>query len=194
MALASGGLGLALVSSAASALTVPTSTTITMTAGNVSFVKIGHGKVFNVQTCTSGTPTTVACQVPDPAQKVEVWCLAATNTAVPLHVTYRPLGSASSIASTTVNVNCRAARVPSIRVLHAKFVTPLKGTSTLTNNSCSTNTLGAQCTTVGDLILESCELDVTANALPVLVTATVTVEGVPAVNGQQVHDFFVCTA
>lgn len=195
MALASAGLGLAVgASAAASALTVPTSTTITMTTGTVANVKVGHGKVFDVQTCSSGTPTTVACQVLPTAQKVEVWCLAATGPAVPLAVTYIPLGSASSIATTTINVNCKAAKVPTIRVLHAKYVTPLKGTTTLANNSCSTNTLGAQCTTLGDVVVETCELGVTANTLPALVTATVTVDGATAVNGQQVHVYFVCTA
>lgn len=191
MALALGAFALALVGSSASAVTVPHNTTVNQTAGHSSYVKVGTGKLYAINTCTSSAPSTVACRVL-PTPQLQIWCLAATNVGATLTVTYLPLLGANPIGPTTITANCKAARVPKIQVLNSKAVTPLTGTTGVLPNSCTTDTLGATCTTRGDTVVEACTLGVTANALPALVTATVTVEGTAPVQGQQVKVYFIC--
>ena len=193
MALATGGIALA-AASGASAVTVPTTTTVNMVVGHTTNVRVGVNQSYNVATCTSAQPATVACQVlSPPAQKVAVWCLEATAPAgTVLTVTYIPVGSNAALPPTTVTVHCAAAPVPSIHVLSSKTKKPLKGIGSVVG--CTTNTFGAACTFAGTTITEACQLAVTGNTLPVLVDATVTVDGVPAINGKTTDVFFKCTA
>jgi hypothetical protein len=57
---------------------------------------------------------------------------------------------------------------------------------------CTTNILGTACTFAGETITKACTLAATVNVLPVMVTATVTLGGSPAINGKTIVESFEC--
>ena len=193
MALTISGMAAGIAVPAASALTVPTTTTVNQVVGHSTDVKLGKNKPYSVSTCTSASAATVTCQVlSGPAQKVQIWCLESTLSAVHVTVTYVPVGAAQPLPPTTLLVNCAAAPIKTFKVLNSSTRSPLQSISSV--SGCSTNVFGTFCSYQGKVVTLACTLAVTGNALPILVDATVTVTGVPAVNNKTTDIFFKCAA
>jgi hypothetical protein len=187
-------IGIALLIPSVASATSITGTTLNGTVGKFMTVPMGSGPPFDVASCSSASPSVVACgQLNGKAAAAEVrmWCLAPTAVGgVAVTVNYLPNGLNAPIPSTVLTVNCAAAKVKSIAVGNSHTMVPLVGISSVA--SCNSNTVGAGCTFAKKTISESCGLAVTLNTLPVLVTATVVVNGPSVINGKTVLVYFVC--
>ena len=176
----------------ASAQTV--GTTVNLTVGQSTRVALGKGVEFDVATCTSASPNTVACDtIPGAHAKpaVQFWCLGPTGVGgVTATVAYVPDGANAALPSTALTVNCSPAAVRTVHVGHFNISSALHHITAVTG--CTSDVVGAACTYSGTMITKACTLAVTANTLPVLVTATVTVAGDPAINGKTVDVYFTC--
>jgi len=163
-----------------------------------TFVRsLGPGKTFGLASCTSAAPATAPCAISDgrpPEDSVRIWCLAPTAPGgVHETVSYLADSPKAAIAPTTLTVFCRGPRA-------AHVVTPGYKTSTAlianapsyTVGSCSTDVFGTDCTYAGESITKVCSLAASANSLPVMVTATVTLEGSAAINGKTIEVPFEC--
>ena len=191
------GLAWVVTSPIASAQTV--STNIHTAVGHTVIKGLGSGKTFGLASCTSSAPTIAPCAISDarpPLDSVRVWCLAPTAPGgVHETVTYTADSPKAAIPATTLTTFCRGPRA-------AHIVTPGQVTSTalIANaptyavTSCSTDVFGTACTYSGESITKVCSLAASVNALPVMVTATVTLAGSPVITGKQIHIPFECKA
>jgi hypothetical protein len=189
------GLAFFAPSSAALAKGTVNGTTVDLTVGKFLTVPMGSGPSFNVASCAPANGTQVGCLTFTSrhlASDVRVWCLQSTPSPVDVVVSYLPDGATPAAPSTTLQVNCAAARVKTVHVGNTHVMVPLVGISSVA--SCSTDTFGATCTpgTGQKTVTERCDVSVTSNVLPALVTATAVVNGNSAVNGKTVLIYFIC--
>ena len=194
-ALAVTSLAWVVTSPVASAGTVGTK--IHSAVGHTVIRGLGPGKTFGIASCTSAAPTTAPCAISDsrpPEDSVRLWCLAPTAPGgVQETVTYLADSPKAAIAPTTLTVFCKGPRP-------AHVVTPGYKTSTAlianapsyTVTGCSTDVFGTDCTYAGESITKVCSLAVSANTLPIMATATVTLEGSPAISGKTIEVPFEC--
>jgi hypothetical protein len=171
------------------------STTVSSVVGHAPKVKLGFGPTFVPASCSSASPSTVACGLlatKRPQDAVQLWCLSATPpTGVAVTVDYATApGANGPVSPTTLTVNCALAAVKAVTTPGYLNTKPLTGPFSVTG--CSVNVFGANCTYGGKTLSEDCPLQVTANVLPVFVTATVTLGGAPPINGKTVDVFFIC--
>jgi len=194
-ALAVTGLAWVVTSPMASARTV--STTIHSAVGH-SFVRgLGPGKTFGLASCTSAAPASAPCEISDgrpPEDSVRIWCLAPTAPGGAHEtVSYLADSPKAAIAPTVLTVFCKGPRA-------AHVVTPGYKTSTAlianapsyTVAGCTTDVFGTDCTYAGESITKVCSLAASANTLPVMVTATVTLQGPSVISGKTVEVPFEC--
>ncbi len=125
---------------------------------------------------------------------MRVWCLAPTSpSGVHETVAYMADSPKAAIAPTVLTVFCKGPRATHV-------VTPGERTSTaLIANAptyavthCSTDVFGTDCTYSGESITKVCSLAASANTLPVMVTATVTLAGSPVISGKTIQVPFEC--
>ena len=108
-------------------------------------------------------------------------------------MTYLADSPKAAIAPTTLTVFCKGPRA-------AHVVTPGYKTSTAlianapsyTVAACHTDVFGTDCTYAGESITRVCSLAASANALPVMVTATVTLRGSAVISGKTIEIPFQC--
>lgn len=187
------GLALVVTATAASAQ----GTTVNSVVGRSPKVKLGAKGTFAPASCTSASPSVVACgtvgnvAARTPQDAVQLWCLAPTPPdGTTVTVDYQANGPESPIPATTLTVNCIEPPVKEITAPGSLSTRPLSGNFGVT--SCSTDVLGTSCQFAGKNMQEVCSLAVTAYALPITVSATVTLEGPAPINGKTVTDYFVC--
>jgi hypothetical protein len=190
-------LGFAWVVTSPTAFGRSPSTTINSKVGNSVIRGLGSKAPFAVASCTSAAPTSVACAVwnaAPPQDSVRVWCLTPTAlSGVSVTVAYVAEAPRSAVPPTTLTVHCKAASVPNVPTPGWKTGTPLNANAPpFTVTGCSVNVLGTDCTFAGETITKVCALTATLNTLPVMVTATVTLAGSPAIAGKTVHVYYVC--
>jgi len=190
-------MGLSWVATSPVASAKGASTTIHSTVGHTVIRGVGSKATFAVASCTSSSPSAVPCMVwssAPPHDSVRLWCLAPTAAAgVTVTVAYVPNSPQAAEPSTTLTVHCRAPRVTNVPTPGYKVATVLNaGAPQYSVRSCSTNTLGTACTFTGESITKACTLAASLNALPVMVTATVTLNGAPVINGRTLTFNFKC--
>jgi hypothetical protein len=187
------GLAFFVPTTAAFAKGTITGTTVNATVGRYLNVPVGNGPSFDVASCSSANGAQVDCGLltgKHLLSTVRIWCLEATTTGVAVTVNYLPNGANPPGPPTTLTVNCAAANVKSISVGNTHTGVPLNGITSVA--SCSVNTVGTDCEFSNKTITTRCTLTVADYTLPVLVTATVTVNGPSAINGKTVLVYFVC--
>ena len=169
-------------------------TTVNSVVGHSKKVVLGVGPTFGVASCASASPSVVGCgtlPARHPVDVVQLWCLAPTSpSGVAVTVDFVANGLNAALPPATLTVNCAAAPVPTLLVPGIKVSQPLTGASAVT--SCTTNVVGATCTYSGKTITRICTVAVTLNTLPITVTATVTVDGPAAINGQTLVYYYRC--
>ena len=169
-------------------------TTIHATVGKTVIRGVGNNATFAVASCTSSSSSAVPCTVwstAPPHDSVRVWCLAP-GTAT-LTVTYKPNPPQPPEPSTTLNVTCRSARTLNVSTPGYKVSNVLNSSAPKYSvQNCSTNVLGTACTFNGEAVTKACTLAASLNALPVTVTATVTLNGDPVIQGKQIVQHFKC--
>jgi hypothetical protein len=188
--------GIALVATSPAAFGRPT-ITLNSAVGHSILRGLGAKATFAVGSCTSANPASVPCAVwsaTPPLDSVRMWCLAPTPAGgVMVTVAYLPNAPRVAIPSTTLTVHCKAGRVTNVPTPGNKPTTPLITSAVpYTVHSCSTNVVGTDCYPAGESISRTCSLTATVNTLPVMVTATVTLQGVPAITGKTMKLFFRC--
>ena len=88
----------------------------------------------------------------------------------------------------------RSLRCANVPTPGAKTSTPLNVANAppFTVTSCNVNVTGTICTYAGETITKYCQLTATLNVLPIMVTATVTLAGNPAIDGKTMNVYYVC--
>jgi hypothetical protein len=189
--------GLSLVATGPMAYAKGPSTTINSVVGHSVIRGLGVGATFAAASCTSADAAVAPCAIwnnQPPKDSVRVWCLGPTATAgVTETVAYVADSPRVAIPPTTLTVHCKAARVPQVPTPGYKVGTPLSANApAFTVRSCTTDILGTACTYAGETITKACTLTASVNTLPVMVTASVTLNGPPAIDGKTINVSFEC--
>ncbi|MDE3086465.1 MAG: hypothetical protein KGJ77_06835 [Acidobacteriota bacterium] len=162
---------------------------------------LGKGKNFSLASCTSDS--TVACQVDpnhNPRNAAELWCLSPTAPSSNVTAAYNPTGNRPAINPSTLAVTCKTPKTLNVTMVNGQGVASfpaVKGhnvPSFTMNSTCSTTLpLGVSCTTSGEAVFISCQVNVYFYGLPASGTATVTINSGPSViDGQSITFPFQC--
>ena len=187
-------VGLSWVAVSPSASAKGASTTIHSMVGKTVIRGVGSNATFAVASCTSSAPIAVPCTVwstAPPHDSVRLWCLAPGSAT--LTVAYKPNPPQPAEPSTTLSVTCKGARTSNVSTPGYKVANILNSSAPKYSvRSCSTNVLGTACSFNGEAITKACTLAASLNTLPVTVTATVTLNGDPVIQGKQIVEHFNC--